>query len=94
MIWQDLVNAGFELLGGVGVWLHIVALYKNKKASGVEPLTFVLFTLWGYWNLYYYSFLGQTASVYAGISIVIANTVWVYLYYYYKGKQNDSIACR
>ena len=85
--WQDWVNAGFELFGSIGVWFHIWALYKNKKATGVEPLTFVLFSLWGYWNLYYYAHLGQTASVVAGISIAVANTVWVIMYYYYKRKE-------
>jgi len=84
--WQDVVNASFELAGSIGVWFHILALYKNKKASGVEPLTFVLFSIWGYWNLYYYYQLGQIASAWAGVSIVLANTVWVCMYYHYKGK--------
>jgi len=84
IMWQDLVNAAFQVIGSIAVWLNVVALYKDKKVKGVNVGSFLCFTLWGYWNLYYYPHLGQTASFIGGISIAIANTVWTILVIQYK----------
>ena len=76
---QDLLNAVFEGLSGFMLWNNVRILIKDKKVRGVSILTIMFFSLWGYWNLYYYPFLNQTLSFLAGFIVVSANTTWVIL---------------
>jgi len=87
---QDLINAGFECSAGILLWMNVIKLYKDKVLRGVAITPTLVFTLWGYWNLYYYPHLNQTLSFLAGILVTIANTTWVVLaiHYYKKGKNN------
>jgi uncharacterized membrane protein YfcA len=83
MSWQDLVNAGYESIGGLMIFLHCLALYRDKEVKGVSVFATVIFTSWGYWNLYYYPHLNQWASFFGGVVIVLANTLWVGMMWYY-----------
>jgi hypothetical protein len=85
----DIINALFEGGGAIILWRNIVLLHRHKIVHGVSACTTAFFMLWGYWNLYYYPFLNQWLSFYAGIGITIANTIWVaqmvyYIYFYKK----------
>jgi hypothetical protein len=80
----DLINGCYELLGGIFLLHNCWNLYKDKKVSGVSIPSIVFFTSWGYWNLYYYPSLNQWWSFAGGCLIVIANTLWVTMYFYYK----------
>jgi Ca2+/Na+ antiporter len=84
--WPDWVNGGFELFGGIAIWLSVVALYKAKRFEGVSLLHWSVFALWGFWNLFFYSHLNQIVSLIAGINVVVANVVWLALAVYYKRK--------
>jgi len=84
LVLQDLVNGGFEFVSSAFLWNNVRVLVKDKEVRGYSIVTVVVFSLWGFWNLYYYPFLHQTLSFVAGISVVAANTVWVVLAYYYK----------
>ena len=75
----DLINAFFAFLCGLLLWNNVRLLWKQKKVRGISILSIFMFTLWGYWNLFYYPFLGQWASFFAGAVIVLANTAWVAL---------------
>lgn len=79
----DLINGTFELGGGILLWMNVYRLYKDKIIRGVSLAPFVFFTLWGYWNLYYYPHLSQWASFVGGIFVVAANTAWVLMAIYY-----------
>lgn len=83
MSWQDIVNAGYESIGGFMILLHCLALYRDKEVKGVSVFATVVFTTWGYWNLYYYPHLNQWASFAGGIVIVTANTLWIAMMFYY-----------
>lgn len=89
----DLINGGFELISGAMVFLHCWRLYKDKMVKGVSTLAVFFFTLWGFWNLYYYPTLNQWWSFYGGILIVAANTLWVsqIIYYTRKNKWQNTI---
>jgi len=52
---------------------------KDKSVSGLSIISVIFFTIWGYWNLFYYPSLGQMWSFAGGIVVVIANSIWTYL---------------
>ncbi|KKL71436.1 hypothetical protein LCGC14_2094960, partial [marine sediment metagenome] len=49
--------------------------------------SFVFFTAWGYWNMFYYPHLGQWFSFFGGFAIVFVNTVWIVLAITYTGRR-------
>jgi len=83
MIWQDITNGAYELLGGAFILFHCLRLLKDKKVRGVSFIATLFFTSWGFWNLYYYPFLDQWCSFIGGIGIVSMNTLWVGLMIHY-----------
>ncbi len=83
---QDLVNSLFEFCGAPFILVSVFKLHKDKVVKGVSWVHVLFFTLWGFWNLYYYPFLGQWLSFYGGIAIVSANAIWVGLLMYYSFK--------
>lgn len=82
----DLINGSFEFLAGFFVLNHCRMVLKDKAVAGVSIISIVFFTLWGFWNLYYYPHLDQLWSFYGGMFIVTANTLWVILLIKYKNK--------
>ena len=90
MIWQDLVNGLFEFCAGILLWWNVRMILRDKKIRGVSILPTFVFGLWGWWNLYYYPFLGQTLSFWGGIFVVTANTTWVALAIHYTLKEKKS----
>lgn len=83
MLTPDLINATFEALGGVFLLLNVRRILKDKLVRGADWKVMAFFTSWGIWNLFYYPALDQTFSFYAGIGIVTANAVYLYLMCYY-----------
>lgn len=79
----DFINFLFEGLAGFFVLAHCNRLYQDKEVKGVSAVATLFFAAWGYWNLYYYPTLGQWWSFYGGIGVVLANTLWVILLFYY-----------
>jgi len=84
---QDMINGIFEIAAGILIWANCYRVYKDKQVKGVSLLAVSVFVLWGYWNLYYYPFLGQWLSFIGGIMVVTANTVWVGMMMYYVRKE-------
>jgi hypothetical protein len=81
---NDLINGLFEGCSGLFCWINIYRLAKDKCLKGVSWIPLSFFTLWGFWNLYYYPSLHQILSFLGGLSIVFANVVWLTLFFYYK----------
>lgn len=79
----DLINGGFELAGSIGVWGNVRRIWLDKTVKGVDWRSTLLFSLWGYWNLLYYPSLGQWWSLAGGIAIVLGNTAWLSLMWYF-----------
>ena len=89
-MWQDNVNGLFELTGGFFVFLHCLRLYKDKKVKGVSFIATGYFAAWGFWNMYYYPFLEQWASLAGGLLIVAMNVLWIsMMVYYIRRERND-----
>lgn len=79
MIWPDLVNGGFELLGAAFAWRNFLELRRERRLVGVYWPTTAFFAAWGAWNLIYYPALGQWASFAGGVLLVAGNAAWVVL---------------
>lgn len=92
MQWQDNINGLFELLGGVFVMLHCLRLYKDKKVKGISLVAIAYFALWGIWNIYYYPFLEQWASLIGSLFIVTMNTLWISMMVYYIMKERQEVS--
>jgi len=87
----DTINAVFELGGAALLTTNIRQLIRDKKVAGVSIIPTSWFSLWGGWNLIYYSTLGQTLSWIAGIAVFMLNTFWVMLAMHYKySRSNES----
>ena len=82
----DLINGIFEAGGGWMLWKNVQRIRRDKQVRGVDWRVTIFFTLWGYWNAFYYPHLDQWLSFYGGLVIVLANTAW--LYYAYKYRNN------
>jgi len=81
----DLINGCFELFGGVLLYQNVRQLYTDKEVRGVHWTPTLFFTLWGIWNLRYYSHLDQWLSLCGGILLAIMNLTWLGQILYYKG---------
>jgi hypothetical protein len=80
----DAINGLFEAVGGLLVLNHCRAVVRDKEVKGVSILSTAVFTLWGFWNIYYYPALGQWWSFAGGLVIVLANMLWVALLLRYR----------
>jgi hypothetical protein len=80
----DLVNGGFELLGGLAVAQSCLRLARDKQVRGVSVLHMGFFTAWGFWNLAYYPSLGQWLSFAGGVGVVATNSLYVAMLVYYR----------
>jgi len=86
MSWADAVNGLFEGVTGIASILNCRQLYKDKEVKGVVWWFTIFYTLWGFWNLYYYPSLNQWFSFAGGLVIVAANAFWVGMVIYYRRK--------
>jgi len=75
--WPDVTNGTFELLGALAIFGHVYTLWRDKAVAGVSILATWFFTLWGFWNLFYYPHLDQWYSFAGGVAIVIGNCFWI-----------------
>ena len=83
----DLINGLFEFGGSIFTWANCWRVKKDGGYAGVFLPGIVFFTSWGAWNLYYYPSLGQWWSFHGGLSIMLANIVWILLMLKYGRKQ-------
>lgn len=82
----DLITGLFELVAGIAIWLNVKEVYEAKEVRGVNWFSMAFFTLWGYWNLWYFPHLNQWFAFAGGIAPVTGNTVWCYLAWKYNRK--------
>ena len=80
----DIVNGLFEGLGSLFTMTNVLAILRDKMIRGFSPLPTVFWTLWGWWNLYYYPSLGQWFSFTGGVFLVTLNTIYLYLLWKYR----------
>ena len=84
MQFGDVVNGCFETGGAIVVWINVRRLFRDKKVMGVFWPVWIFYSIWGMWNLWYYPSLNQMFSFAGGIALVLGNTFWVWLAFYYE----------
>lgn len=89
IFYLDLINGTFETLAGLFVLNHCRVLMDHRETRGVSIASTAFFTLWGYWNVFYYPALGQTASFIGGVVVVVANTLYVLLMLHYRRPRHE-----
>ena len=85
----DLINGAFEFGAFVAILLNCRKTHLAKGVKGVSYISVTFFTIWGYWNLYYYSSFDQWFSAITGAGVAAANTLWVSMIIYYQQKRHD-----
>ena len=85
----DFINGLIEAVAGLFVLNHCRVLYAHKETRGVSIVSSVFFTLWGFWNLYYYPHLNQPISFYGGLFVVAANVIYVGMMVIYRQSALD-----
>jgi len=83
---NDIINAIFELGGGILLLWNVIGLHKDKQIKGVRIIPTSFFMIWGYWNLYFYPSVNCWYSFVGGLIIVLMNTIWVSQMIYYRRK--------
>lgn len=81
----DTINGLFELIGGILTWTNVARIRRDKQVKGMNLYPMLFITGWGFWNLFYYPFLNQTASFLGGCVILSANLTWlIYAYRFHE----------
>jgi hypothetical protein len=73
----DQINSFFEVAGALLTWMNVKRVWQDRGYAGIYMPAVMLFTAWGFWNLWFYSHLAQTWSVAATVVMVSANSSWV-----------------
>ncbi len=75
----DLVNSGFELVGGILVWTNVRRLLRDREVRGVCYCVQAFFAAFGTWSAFFYASLAQHASLFAALVLASGNITWVIL---------------
>lgn len=80
----DIINGSLELIAAAFGLYNCKVLHRDKRVQGVSLLPTVFYTGWGLWNIFFYPYLEQWFSFFAGLTILIANVTWLRAALYYK----------
>jgi len=72
----DLTNALFEGIGAILCWNNVLRIRRDREVKGVFWPAQVFWSVWGLWNLFYYSAVGHPFSLWAGAVLVSGNITW------------------
>ena len=78
----DKINFLFEVVGAIVCWRNTYALWKDKEIKGVYWPSWVFYSIWGLWTLYFYAALSQPWSLVAGIVLTSGHIAWVIIALY------------
>ena len=81
---NDYINAGFESMAGVFVFLSAWRVYKDREGARCEQPGWSSSCSPGACGCNYYPSLGQWGSFYGGLSVAAANITWIALILYYR----------
>jgi hypothetical protein len=83
----DIINAILNVCGAIAVSYSIRRLLAAKMVRGVQWGTILFFMSWSSWNLYLYAHLNLWYSLFGGMTIVMAEAVYISLLFYYSRKE-------
>lgn len=72
--------------------MNVRQLYRDKAIAGVRIPVTLWFTTWGFWNIWYYDFVGSRLSHVAAMLAFAMNFTWAAMAIYYtrKNKKNGA----
>ena len=73
----DFINSALVVLSCLFVIPTLVCTYRHKKVVGVHWITPLFFTVYGFWNIAYFWYLGQMFSVGASGAMLVCNIAWL-----------------
>ena len=88
-VWQDILNGSFEIGATVSISFNCLRVRKDKAVKGINAYATLYFSLWGMWNLFYYSHLDQWFSFLSGGTVVLINSYYVWLLIYYTRRERS-----
>src|ERR1051326_5535797 len=80
----DMINGMFELMAALLVGNHCRVVLKDRCVKGVSVASTAIFTLWGFWNIFFYENLEQWYSLGGGIMLMLVNTLYVLLLLHFR----------
>ncbi len=85
----DQINCCFEVIAGLLLTLNVIRLHRDKQVRGIHIAPMAFMAIWGFWNLYFYPYIGAPWSFLGGIVVVSVNTVWVGQMVYYQKRRPE-----
>ena len=73
---MDLINSAFVLVAVAMAALDLKQVRKDRQVKGLHFATAILFTVWPFWDLFYYASLGQTFSLFACTVLATLRGFW------------------
>lgn len=84
-----LLNAAFEAVGSIVIWLNVVRIRCDRTVKGSDWRVTAFYSAWGVSNLFYYPAVGDIYSAFACSGIALGNITWVVHALYYMRKRNQ-----
>ena len=79
----DFVNACLNIGGVIAITTSIYRVLRDKLVRGVHWGMLIFFITWSTWNLFLYYHIGLWMSVVAGFLMVLTETLYLFLLFYY-----------
>jgi hypothetical protein len=61
-----------------------IRLYRDKHVAGISATTVGFYTVANFYNLYFWSALGQWFAVFPGVPMASLNLLWVCMAFHYR----------
>jgi len=85
--WPDVVQGIFQLSAGGFVSLSVWQLHRDKIVRGVSYKHVAFFSVFGFWNLFFFSNYDLWFSFWGSLGVVSMNTIWLCQILYYRIKE-------
>lgn len=89
-MWVDVVNAGFEGLGAVLIWINVLRVRRDGAVRGVDWRVSAAWLVPSIWYAVYYAKLGHWFSLGAHSIMLLGSLVWVAHAVVYDRRNRDS----
>ena len=74
----------FQTVAAVLNGRNCIRLYRDKQVAGVSAATIAFYTIANFYNLYFWSSLGQWFAVFPGVPMAGLNLLWVCMAFHYR----------
>ena|ERR1035437_220541 len=87
----EVVNIGFEVFCAVIAWINVYKIFKDKKVQGMFWQSWIIFTAWRYWDLFYmYPALHMPIAAMITVGSVVGQSIWTLAAFYFAYFKTES----